>query len=101
MSKLRFLLFAFTILPALAQTSSPFPPPQARLGVYAVNSGPGLDTGCTYRSGGPLIVQVKVPAPFNSNQLNADGTLKDPSKLTSKGILGGNASIRFPVYDID
>lgn len=95
-----FLVLA-TSLCVFGQTSSPFAPPQGRLGVYVLNSGGGLDTGCTFRSGSPLIVRVTVPAPFNSNQLNSDGTLKDPSKLTSKGILGSFANVRFPVYDID
>ena len=60
-------------VPALAQTTSPFPPPDEDMGKYVINSGSGLDTGCTYRSGAPLIVRLKVPSPVNKTQLNADG----------------------------
>lgn len=87
--------------PALAQNSSPFPPPQEKLGTYVANSGNGLDTGCTYRGGGPLQIKIPVPALVNPQQLNADGTLKDPQKLIANGVLSAQATIRFPVFDID
>lgn len=86
---------------ALAQTSSPFPPPDEDMGKYVKNSGGGLDTGCTFRSGGPLIVRITVPAPVNKTQLNADGTLKDPAALVAAKVVGQRAKISFPVYDID
>lgn len=87
--------------PALAQTTSPFPPPDEKLGIYVANSGPGLDTGCTYRSGGPLLIKIPVPKVVNDRQLNPDGTLVDAAKLVSNGVLSAQATIRFPVYDID
>ena len=83
------------------QTSSPFQPPAEALGLYVVNSGPGLDTSCTYRSGGPLIVQVKVPATMNEREVNADGTLSNSAKLVGSKIVGATARVRFPVFDID
>jgi pimeloyl-ACP methyl ester carboxylesterase len=88
-------------VPAVAQTSSPFTPPEAKLGVYVINSGGGLDTGCTYRSGSPLIVRLRIPASFSEKQLNADGTLKDAAGMVRRGVLGANAVVRFPVFDID
>lgn len=47
-------LIAFVSLTQVvkAQTSSPFDPPEEKLGVYVVNSGSGLDTSCTFRGGG-------------------------------------------------
>ncbi|AKU21311.1 triacylglycerol lipase [Massilia sp. NR 4-1] len=87
--------------PALAQTTSPFTPPEEKLGIYVANSGPGLDTGCTYRSGGPLVIKIPVPKVVNDKQLNPDGTLADAAKLVSNGVLSAQATIRFPVYDID
>src|SRR5438876_1461240 len=94
-------LMVLTMRVLLAQTSSPFSPPKERLGVYMINSGPGLDTGCTFRSGSPLIVRLAVPATMNANEINSDGTLKDPNKLTASSLLGATARIRFPVFDID
>lgn len=84
-----------------AQTTSPFEPPEEELGVYVVNSGSGLDTGCTYRSGGPLRIQLEVPATMNPAELNPDGTLKDASKLINNKVIGEYATISFPTFDID
>lgn len=95
------LIAAACAAPALAQTTSPFEPPEEKLGVYVVNSGAGLDTGCTYRSEGPLRIRIPLPKVVNDAQLNGDGTLKDPGKLVSNGVLSAQATIRFPVYDID
>ncbi len=87
--------------PVWAQTSSPFTPPEPKLGVYVVNSGSGLDTGCTYRSGGPLRIRLPIPKVVNDNQLNADGSLINPSELVANGVLAAQAVLRFPVFDID
>jgi hypothetical protein len=86
---------------ALAQNSSPFPPPPEKLGTYVASEGAGLDTGCTYRGGGPLRINIPVPVVVNAQELNADGTLKDPQKLIANRVLSAQAKIRFPVYDID
>ncbi|WP_340676994.1 alpha/beta hydrolase [Paraglaciecola sp.] len=86
-----------------AQTSSPFPPPEEDLGIYVVNSGTGLDTGCTYRSGGPLMIQLDVPATMNPSVLNSDGTIKQDklAQLIQNKVIGSTAKISFPTYDID
>ena len=86
---------------AAAQTSSPFPPPGQDMGKYVINSGAGLDTGCTYRNGGPLLVRFAVPAPVNETQLNPDGTLKNPAAMIAAKLVGARAKISFPVYDVD
>lgn len=86
---------------AAAQTSSPFQPPEQRWGRYVINSGPGLDTGCTFRSEGPLIIQFRVFATMNPAELNADGTLKDPQKLINKKVLDRFVTLSMPVFDID
>ncbi|WP_338761395.1 alpha/beta hydrolase [Massilia sp. METH4] len=95
------LIAAACAAPASAQTTSPFEPPEEKLGVYVVNAGSGLDTGCTFRSEGPLRIRIPLPKVVNDAQLNGDGTLKDPGKLVSNGVLSAQATIRFPVYDID
>ena len=86
---------------AQAQTTSPFQPPEEELGTYVVNSGSGLDTGCTYRGGGPLIINLKIPKVVNDTQLDGDGKLKNAQKLIDNGVISAQAVIRFPVYDID
>ncbi len=84
-----------------AQTSSQFDPPVETLGTYVLNSGPGLDTGCTFRSGGALIVQVPVPAVINPLEIGADGFLINPQKLIDNKVVSSEAIIGFPVFDID
>ena len=84
-----------------AQTSSQFDPPVETLGTYVLNSGPGLDTGCTFRSGGPLIVQIPVPAVINPMEIGADGFLINPQKLIDNKVVSSEAIIGFPVFDID
>lgn len=84
-----------------ANTTSPFSPPEEKLGTYIVNSGSGLDTGCTYRGGGPLRIKLPIPAVVNPDELNADGTLKDPKKLIDNKVIASKAILSLPVYDID
>ncbi|MEE2023961.1 esterase/lipase family protein [Alkalimonas mucilaginosa] len=105
MNNLSYLLAGFLLMASsqfvLAHTSSPFEPPEERLGVYVVNSGPGLDTGCTFRSGGPLLIDLPVPTVVNPNELNADGTLRNPQKLIERGVVGAQAVLSMPVWDVD
>lgn len=86
---------------AQAQTTSPFQPPEEKVGTYVINSGAGLDTGCTFRGGGPLVIRLKIPKVVADAQINADGTLKDAATLVRNQVLSAQAVIRFPVYDID
>jgi len=43
-----------------AVRSSPFDAPEANDTTFVVDNSPGLDTGCTFRSGGPLIFNIPV-----------------------------------------
>jgi pimeloyl-ACP methyl ester carboxylesterase len=96
------LLGAFAAVSS-AQTTSPFPPPDQDMGKYVINSGAGLDTGCTFRSGGPLLVRLKVPSPVNDTMLDADGRILPDklAKLVADKVVGQRAKISFPVYDVD
>ena len=95
---LAWLLLA---VPANAQTSSPFQPPAEGLGRYVINSGGGLDTGCTYRSGGPLIIRFAIPSVVHPDYIRPDGTLVNASTLIANGVIGSQAILRMPVFDID
>lgn len=96
-----FCLAGFLSAGAAAQTTSPFTPPSEKLGTYVINSGAGLDSGCTFRGGGPLLIKLKVPAIVNPKEIDSNGKLVNPQKLVNNGILSAKATIRFPVYDID
>ena len=95
------IVLALTTTPVLAQTSSPFEPPEEKLGTYVVNSGSGLDTGCTFRSGGPLRIMLEVPVVVSDTQIGPDGRLIDPDGLVDRGVIDRTALVSIPVFDID
>ena len=79
--------------------SSPFDPPQATDHLFVADTGPGLDTGCSYRSQGPLIISVPVKRVVGD--VNADGTLVDPQDLVNRNIVSPYATVTLPAYDVD
>ena len=79
--------------------SSPFDPPQATDHLFLVDTGSGLDTGCSFRSEGPL--QITIPINRVVGDVNPDGTLKDPQDLISRNIVSQYATLVLPAYDVD
>lgn len=79
--------------------SSPFPPPDADDTIFIADTGDGLDTDCTYASGGPLIIHV--PITRYVGPVKADGTLQAPATLIATGLISENAQLRLPAYDVD
>jgi pimeloyl-ACP methyl ester carboxylesterase len=86
-------------LAAQAQRSSPFNPPTATDSIFITDSGSGLDTGCTYRGGGPLVIKVEIDRYVG--EVDSDGHLKNAGKLIANNVISPKASLRLPVYDID
>lgn len=85
---------------ALAHSgSSPFDPPKSTDKTVVVDTGFGLDTGCTYRSGGPLSISVPVKRVVGA--VDGYGHLLNANALTSAGLLSHTAKLTLPVYDID
>lgn len=79
--------------------TSPFTPREEDDGRFVVDQGSGLDTGCTYRSGGPFRIHLLVKrfvGPVGGN-----GTLSDPAGLVSRGLVSAMAHIRLPAFDVD
>lgn len=75
--------------------SSPFAPPEEGDTRFVVDSASGLDTGCTFRRGGPLVIDL--PVKRFAGPVGPDGKLLAPnSRLVSP-----KAKLRLPVYDID
>jgi triacylglycerol lipase len=82
-----------------AARTSEFDPEKEDDTLFVVDDGQGLDSGCTYRSGGPLIIHV--PIRRYVGPVNADGTLQNPDALVAAGVLSATAHLRMPVYDVD
>jgi hypothetical protein len=63
------------------------------------NEGQGLDTGCTYRSGGPLVITV--PVDRVTSMVAIGGRLVDPAGAVRNGVVSQYATLRLPAFDID
>jgi triacylglycerol lipase len=79
--------------------SSPFDPPEENDHTFVVDASSGLDTGCTFRSGGPL--QFDVDVTRFVGELNPDGTLKDAAALVAAGLLSDKITLIMPGFDVD
>jgi Chitobiase/beta-hexosaminidase C-terminal domain len=73
-----------------ALTSSPFAAPAGNDHTFVINDGAGLDTGCTYRSGGPLSITLPIRR-----------VLGDLVKLKQDGLIASTIRLEFPAYDVD
>ncbi len=82
-------------------STSPFAPPDTDEDdtVFVVDCGAGLDTGCTFRSGGPLVIQL--PIGRYLGETNGDGTLAFPATMHANHIVSLFAKLRLPAYDVD
>src|SRR5439155_11345815 len=69
---------------------SPFEPPKTNDTTFLIDTGPGLDTGCTYRGGGPLDFTIKVTR-----------VVGDVQKLKQNGLISSTAILQMPAYDVD
>ncbi len=72
--------------------SSPFDPPKADDSSFVVDQGGGLDSGCTFRSGGPLVFQIPVKRVLDAEHRD---------RLLANGLLSKTAVLRMPAFDVD
>lgn len=85
--------------PAPGFTSSPITPRTPTDSRFINNEGQGLDTGCTYRSGGPLVITV--PVDRVTSMVAIGGRLVDPAGAVRNGVVSQYATLRLPAFDID
>ena len=91
-------LFPLQSAPSAAQTGSNCPrcnssgisPTDCNDSVFVVDCGGGLDTGCTFRGGGPLNITLKVGR-----------VVGDVAKLKASGAIKPTATLRLPAFDVD
>jgi triacylglycerol lipase len=88
-----------TVSLAAAVRSSPFDPPEDDDQSFSNDSGPGLDTGCSFRSAGPLLFNIEVKRFVG--ELNPDGTLKNADALIAAGAISKTVKLIMPNYDVD
>jgi uncharacterized repeat protein (TIGR01451 family) len=85
--------FAAQSLGAQAQQScptSPFAPPESNDATFVVDCDPGLDTGCTFRDGGPLVFNIRMTRHVG-----------DVARLRASGLISETATLQMPAFDVD
>ena len=70
--------------------TSPFAPPEPNDTTFVVDCGPGLDTFCTFRDGGPLVFNIPVTRHVG-----------DVQKLKANGLISETATLQMPGFDVD
>jgi hypothetical protein len=69
---------------------------------FVSDVGRGLDTGCTFRDQGPLVVTVRISRVVaEAADMNPDGTIRNWQELVNKGVLSRFAKLEMPAYDVD
>lgn len=76
--------------PGVPVQSSPFAAPEPDDQTFVVDAGPGLDTGCTFRGGGPLLFTIEVGR-----------VVGDVAALKANDMISDEAVLRMPAFDVD
>jgi pimeloyl-ACP methyl ester carboxylesterase len=84
---------------AVTTRTSPFAPPDDSDHSFSTDDAPKLDTGCIYRSSGPIVFNVEIKRFIGT--LNADGTLANANKLIAAGALSPTVKLIMPGFDVD
>jgi hypothetical protein len=90
--------------PEADKNQAPPPPisdaaPAAKDTMFVATSDPGLNTGCTFRSAGPL--NITVPITRYVGQTTDEGFLANPSMLIENNVISRTAKLRLLVFDVD
>lgn len=88
-----------SIAAATGPRTSPFDPPKENDHSFVTDAAPKLDTGCIFRSSGPIIFNVEITR--HVGELNSNGTLKNASALVAAGLISPTATLIMPAFDVD
>ena len=80
---------SFAPLSESGPTTSPIHPRKSNDTRFIENSGSGLDTGCTFRPDGPLVISLPVTRVVGKT--NSDGTLQSPFQMIASGVISPKA----------
>src|SRR5215213_4579606 len=79
--------------------TSPFAPPENTDHSFSTDKAPKLDTGCIFRSSGPITFNIEVKRYLGP--LNANGTLQNIQRLISEGLISREVELIMPAFDVD
>ena len=74
-------------------------PPDEDDTVFVVDSGPGMDTDCTYREGGPIT--IRIPVKRYAGEVGFNETLRFADSMVSDGLISATAKLSIPAWDVD
>lgn len=82
-----------------ATRTSPFNPPTED--VFVADSGPGLDTGCTYNTDPQHPLRIDILVDQAVGEVDGNGFLVNPGALISQGVIPASVEVILPAYDVD
>jgi triacylglycerol lipase len=74
-------------------------PPDEDDTVFVTDTGPGLDTDCTYREGGPIT--IRIPVKRYAGEVGFNETLRYADEMVSSGLISATAKLSIPAWDVD
>lgn len=80
--------------------SSPIEPRRTTDYRFLKDGDGGLDSGCTFRSGGPLRFTIEVNRVVSTDVYDR-GNLIYPERMVQNGIISEYATLRMPAFDVD
>jgi hypothetical protein len=81
-------------------TQNPLAPPRATDSSFVATDQPGLNTGCTYRSSGPLRIEIPIDRVVGDLDPSS-GKLEEPESLIDNHIISRYATLRLPAWDVN
>ncbi|MGD8589541.1 MAG: alpha/beta hydrolase [Chromatiales bacterium] len=99
MKTIMMLAASVCALTAVSAQAARINPPPTSDTTFVADDGSGLDTGCTYRNGGPL--RIEVPIDRYVGEVDTDGHLVNLNDLIANHVIGDKAYVRLPAWDID
>lgn len=82
---------------------SPLHPPEpvaeSSYEFFTIDTGTGLDTGCTPRNGGPLKFSIEIDRFVGA--VNSDGFLTEHETLIKNKVISSKAKLIMPAFDVD
>ena len=79
--------------------TSPFAPPDKNDRTFFTDKAPKLDTGCIFRSSGPIVFNIEVKRYLGP--LTSDGTLQNYQQLVRDGLISPQVELFMPAFDVD
>lgn len=86
-------------VPADHGGGSPVHPASSTDDTFRADSGPGLDTRCTFREDGPL--EIELPIDRFYGEVSSVGTLLKRRAFIDKGYMPRRMILRMPAFDVD